>query len=113
RPVLQGSAGHGRAALGHLLAAGAPGTVGVGELSPASTAAEVIAHLRSLGSEENRRGMLRYGIRIERALGISHRVQRQIARKIRRNHERAFELWASGITEARFIASLTADPTRF
>jgi len=82
-------------------------------LSPASTAAEVIAHLRGLGSEENRQGMKRYGIRIERALGISHGVQRDIARKIKRNHERAFELWESGITEAQFIASLTADPKRF
>ena len=82
-------------------------------LSPSSTAAEVIAHLRSLGSEENRQGMRRYGIRIDRALGISHGVQRDIARKIKRNHERAFELWASGITEAQFIASVTADPKRF
>lgn len=82
-------------------------------LSPVSTAAEVIAHLRGLGSEENRQGMKRYGIRIDRALGISHGVQRDIARKIKRNHERAFELWGSGITEAQFIASLTADPKRF
>lgn len=83
------------------------------ELSPSSTAAEVIAHLRSLGSEKDRQGMKRYGIRIDRALGISHGVQRDIARKIRLNHERAFELWASGITEAQFIASVTADPKRF
>ena len=83
------------------------------ELSPSSTAAEVIAHLRALGSEENRQGMRRYGISIDRVLGISHGVQRDIARKIKRNHERAFELWASGITEAQFIASVTADPKRF
>ena len=83
------------------------------ELSPSSTAAEVLAHLRSIGSEANRQGMRRYGIRIDRALGISHGVQRDIARKIKRNHERAFELWASGITEAQFIASVTADPKRF
>jgi 3-methyladenine DNA glycosylase AlkD len=83
------------------------------ELSPSSTAAEVIAHLRSLGSEENRQGMKRYGIRIDRALGISHGVQRDIAKKIKRNHERAFELWKSGIMEAQFIASATADPKRF
>ena len=82
-------------------------------LSPASSAAEVIAHLRAIGSEENRQGMLRYGIRIERALGISHGVQRQVAKTIKRNHERAFELWASGIMEAQFIASVTADPRRF
>ena len=57
--------------------------------------------------------MLRYGIRIERALGIPHGVQRQIAKKIKRNHERAFELWQTGIMEAQFIASVTADPKLF
>lgn len=70
------------------------------DLSPTSTAAEIVAYLRTLGSEENRQGMKRYGMRIERALGISHGVQRDIARKIKRNHERAFELWKTGITEA-------------
>lgn len=73
----------------------------------------MLAHLRGLASEENREGMKRYGIRIDRALGIPHGVQRAIAKTIKRNHERAFELWLSGITEAQFIASLTADPKRF
>ncbi|MGE3306303.1 MAG: DNA alkylation repair protein [Rhizobiaceae bacterium] len=82
-------------------------------LSPASTAGEVIAYLRSIASEANREGMKRYGIKIDRALGISHGAQRDIARKIKRNHERAFELWASGLMEAQFIASITADPERF
>ncbi|TIY04172.1 MAG: DNA alkylation repair protein, partial [Mesorhizobium sp.] len=83
------------------------------ELSPQASAEEIVDHLRSVGSEENRLGMLRYGIKIERALGISHGVQRQIAKKIKRNHERAFELWQTGIVEAQFIASVTADPKRF
>lgn len=83
------------------------------ELSPQSNAGEIVAHLRAIGTEENRLGMLRYGIKIERALGISHGVQRQIARTIKRNHERAFELWDTGIMEAQFIASVTADPQRF
>lgn len=82
-------------------------------LSPESTAAEVVAYLRSIASEESRQGMMRYGIKIDNALGIPHRIQRDIARKIRQNHERAFALWETGITEARFIASVTADPKRF
>jgi 3-methyladenine DNA glycosylase AlkD len=81
-------------------------------LSPDSTAADVIAYLRSLGSEKNREGMKRYGIKIDRALGISHGIQRDIAKTIKRDHERAFELWNSNITEAQFIASQTADPKR-
>lgn len=83
------------------------------ELSPLSTADEIVAHLRAIGSEENRQGMLRYSIRIDRALGVSHGVQRDIARKVKRNHERAFALWDTGIMEAQFIASVTADPKRF
>lgn len=82
-------------------------------LSPASTAAEVLAYLRTLASEKNRQGMQRFGIKVERALGIPHGPQRDVARKIKRNHERAFELWQSGIVEAQFIASATADPKRF
>lgn len=82
-------------------------------LSPASTAADVISYLRSIGSEESRQGLRRYGIAIDRSLGVPHDVQRQIARRIARNHARAFELWDSGITEAQFIASLTADPRLF
>ena len=61
-------------------------------LSPASTAGDIIAHLRSIGSEANRQGMQRYGIKIDHALGISHGVQRQIAKTIKRNHARALEL---------------------
>lgn len=83
------------------------------ELGPQSSASDILAHLKSLASAENRAGMARYGIKTDRALGISHGVQRDIARKIKRNHERAFQLWASGITEAQFIAGLTADPKRF
>lgn len=83
------------------------------DLSPASTAAEILAYLHTLSSEENRRGMQRFGIKVERALGIPHGPQRAIARKIKRNHERALELWDSGIVEAQFIASATADPKRF
>lgn len=82
-------------------------------LTPASTAGEIVAHLRAIGSEENRRGMQRYGIKVDRALGIPHGVQRDIAKRIKRNHERAFALWSTGITEAQFIAALTADPKRF
>lgn len=82
-------------------------------LSPASSAAEVTAHLRSLASQANRAGMQRYRIKVERALGVPHGVQRDIARTIGRNHERAFALWATGIAEARFIAALTVDPRRF
>lgn len=78
-------------------------------LSPSSTAAEVIAHLKSLRNEENISGMARFGIVTDHALGISNTDLRAIARKIRRNHERALAFWESGIREARLLASYTEE----
>lgn len=56
--------------------------------------------------------MERYAIHTERALGVSHAIQRDIAKAIGRNHARAFALWQTGVAEARFIAARTADPAR-
>jgi 3-methyladenine DNA glycosylase AlkD len=84
----------------------------VAGLSPASSAVEVLDYLRSAGSEANRGGMQRYGIRIERAFGVSHGILRDIASTIKHNHERASALWATGVAEAQFVAALTADPKR-
>lgn len=74
------------------------------------TAEEAIAHLRSLGSERNREGMARFGINVERALGVSVTELRKFARPYRRNHRLALDLWKSGIHEARILASIVDDP---
>ena len=63
RPVLQGSAGNGRQALGYLSRCwhgwSADPMVALG---PSSSAAEIVDMLRAAGSEENRAGMARFGI---------------------------------------------------
>lgn len=75
------------------------------------TAAEIIAHLRSLRSAGNIAGMRRFGIMPRNEhLGISMPVLRAIARAHRRNHALALELWASDIHEARLCAALMDDP---
>ncbi|WP_331374513.1 DNA alkylation repair protein [Sinorhizobium chiapasense] len=79
-------------------------------LSPASTAGEIIEHLRTLGSEENVAGMARFGIETGTALGVSNVELRRIARRVRSDHARALELWKSDIREARILAAFTADP---
>lgn len=81
-------------------------------LSPASTPAEIVAHLETLRSERNIAGMARYGIRTDRALGISNPDMQKIARLVGRDHARAMELWNSGIREARMLALYTAEPDR-
>ncbi len=76
-----------------------------------STAQDLIAELRSLRNERNIAGMQRFGIAsTTEMLGISAPKLREIARRHRRDHVLALELWASGIHEARGLATLVDDP---
>ncbi len=79
----------------------------VAELSAQSSAEEIVAHLRAIGSEQNLAGMARFGINTATALGISNAVLDPVARRVRRNHERSLKLWQSGIREARLLAAFT------
>lgn len=79
-------------------------------IGPSSTAAEIIAHLRSMRSEENIAGLARYGIVTEDALGIGNPALRQIAKVIGPDQARGKDLWASGIREARLLAIWTFVP---
>ncbi|RFB93428.1 DNA alkylation repair protein [Rhizobium leguminosarum bv. trifolii] len=81
-------------------------------IDASSDAAELIAHLETLGSEENVAGMARFGIVTTRALGISNPDIRAVARLAKKNHARAIELWRSDIREARLLALCTAKPKR-
>jgi 3-methyladenine DNA glycosylase AlkD len=56
--------------------------------------------------------MARFGIRGARVLGIPVKTLRAIARETGRSHTLAEELWASGIHEARILASIVAEPKR-
>jgi len=82
------------------------------EPSPDWTAEQAIAHLRSLASAHNVEGMGRYGIETSNALGVSNAVLRPLARTLKRNHQRALDLWASGIREARILALFTEEPKK-
>lgn len=79
-------------------------------LSSESTVDEIVTHLRTLGSEEDRAGIARFGIRNDRALGISNAVLRPIAKTLKHDHQRAQALWATGIREARILAVATDEP---
>lgn len=82
------------------------------EPSPEWTAQDAIEHLRSLASAHNVEGMGRYGIETSNALGVSNAVLRPLARKLKRNHQRALDLWASGIREARLLALFSEEPKK-
>ncbi|MBB3410111.1 3-methyladenine DNA glycosylase AlkD [Rhizobium sp. BK316] len=81
-------------------------------IGSSSSAAELIAHLQTLRSENNIAGMARFGIVTDTAIGISNPDLQKIARLAKKDHIRAKELWVSGIREARMLALYTFEPKR-
>jgi len=79
---------------------------------PSWSADDIVAHLRLIGTEENRAGMARFGIKTESALGVGNTELRPLARKLKKNHERSLQLWDSGIREARLLAAFTGEPKK-
>jgi 3-methyladenine DNA glycosylase AlkD len=71
---------------------------------------DILDRLNALGSERNRAGMARFGIRTERALGISVTDLRKVAREVGHDHALALALWETDIHEARIMASIVDDP---
>lgn len=72
----------------------------------------ILAELRRHGSEAAREGMARYGINVENALGVSIGVLRELKRGIGADHRLALALWATGVHEARILASFIDIPAR-
>lgn len=71
---------------------------------------DILNKLKSLSNPKAVEGMARYGINPENTYGISIPNLRKIARETGKNHALAQELWASGIHEARILASMIDDP---
>jgi 3-methyladenine DNA glycosylase AlkD len=76
------------------------------------TADEVLSRLKRLSSKKVRDGMARYGLPSDNALGISVGTIQKVAKEIGRSHELAESLWASGIYEARLLASFVDEPDK-
>jgi 3-methyladenine DNA glycosylase AlkD len=71
---------------------------------------DVLEELHELGDPAGRDGMARFGIRTERALGISMPNLRALAKRVGTDHRLAGQLWRSRIHEARLLASMVEDP---
>jgi 3-methyladenine DNA glycosylase AlkD len=70
----------------------------------------VIALLKQKADAKYLAGMLRFGIDNQHALGVKIPEVRKIAKAIKKDHELAQHLWATGIHEARIMASMVDDP---
>ena len=66
----------------------------------------VLKKLKKLSNPKNVKGMARFGIKPDKALGISIPNLRKLAKEIGKNHKLALQLWRSEIHEARILAGM-------
>jgi 3-methyladenine DNA glycosylase AlkD len=74
--------------------------------------ADAMAALRSAATDHDLANLDRFGIVAPGALGVSMANLQKIAKRLGRDHDLAAALWASGVYEARMLASLVDDPAR-
>ena len=73
-------------------------------------ARDVVRTLERMGDRSRLEGMARFGIDTGRAVGVTVTELRRFARDLGHDHELAGALWASGVHEARLLASLVDEP---
>jgi len=73
---------------------------------------DVLEKLHSKAKPDQLEGMARYGMAVERRLGVSVPDMRKLAKEIGKDHKLALELWKSGIAEARIMAAMVGDPDK-
>ena len=72
----------------------------------------VLRELRGLADPSVRKKMAYFGVSVPKAHGISAPVLHALSRHIGKDHELAEELWASGIHEAKILATLIGEPEK-
>jgi len=77
-----------------------------------SSVEDVLEKLKKKARPDQLEGMARYGITVEKRLGVSIPELRLLAKETGRNHELALELWKTGIDEARILAAMIDDPQK-
>ncbi len=71
---------------------------------------EIITALHQASNPASVTGMQRFGIDTTHALGIPIPALRSLAKKLKKNHTLALQLWETNIHEARILAGMIDDP---
>jgi 3-methyladenine DNA glycosylase AlkD len=74
------------------------------------SAEEILEKLRVKARPEQLDGMARYGMSVEKRLGIKIPELRRLAKEIGRDHQLALGLWKTGVAEAMILASMIDVP---
>lgn len=75
------------------------------------TAAEVLAELSRLGSESVKKVLMKHGAR-EPFYGVKVEDLKKLQKRIKTDHALALELYATGVSDAMYLAGLIADPAK-
>ncbi|MEN9572578.1 MAG: hypothetical protein RL514_433 [Verrucomicrobiota bacterium] len=73
------------------------------------TLAQALLQLEAAGSAQTRKTYARHG-GVPPMFGVSYAVLGKLTRQIKRDHTLALGLWASGVHDARVLATFIADP---
>jgi len=73
---------------------------------------DVLDKLQKKARPDQLEGMAKYGMAVERRLGVSVPDMRKLAKEIGKDHKLALELWNIGIAEARIVAAMIGDPDK-
>lgn len=71
-----------------------------------------LAWMKGASTKKDRDNLPRFGITAKDALGVSMMNLRTYAKKVGRDHDLALALWATGVYEARLLATLVDEPGR-
>lgn len=75
------------------------------------TANEILAELKSLGSESYKRVIFKHGVQ-EPCYGAKIGDMQKIVKRVKKNYQLALELYDSGIYDAMYLAGLIADDAK-
>jgi 3-methyladenine DNA glycosylase AlkD len=79
------------------------------EKSPRWTKAAVLRELKEVADPQVRAKMAYFGVHVPKAHGISAPVLHLFAKQIGKDHQLAKQLWATGVHEARILATLIGE----
>lgn len=75
-----------------------------------TSTANILDQLKSKANPKNVDGMAKFGMAVDKRLGVSVPAMRRIAKLTGKDHQLAIELWKTGFAEARIVASMVAVP---
>lgn len=76
------------------------------------SADEILKKLKEKARPDQLKGMARYGIVVEKRLGVSVPELRKMAKELGKDHKIALNLWKTGIPDAQILAGMVDEPEK-